>query len=169
MTESEILEKLKRIREYVEWQRGEIARLQAIIADDSGKATDRDDYSNEPEKIPLPTSALLASRTIVRPEKSLYEEPKVRNYTFARATKETAQKLEKFIRKCVPTEAGKAFLVQPETAAIYADISVKTKDTFMGILMGMSMKGKKLVVKADDRYFSNYTADQICSYLLQEI
>ena len=91
-----------------------------------------------------------------------------RNYQFAKTTIDTAQKFEKFIRRCVSHEGGKAFIVMPETAAIYADISVEVKDAFMNILMNNSIDGKKIAFKSEGRYFANFSADEICDYLLKE-
>lgn len=160
-TESDLLEKLKSIKLAIITLKDENNRLHEEI--------EKLRPAEQPSASSTLAAELIASRT-VRVAAPTHGAGTAKNYVFARATEETAQKFQKFIKKCIhATEAGKAFIVQPETAAIYADISVKTKDTFMGILMGMSLNGKKLVVKADDRYFANFSADDIIEYLLKEV
>lgn len=150
MNESELLKKLEKIKNVIYEQSKEIESLKKAIA--------------QKDVIKLKPNAALLSQSLIT------EEAAPINYVFARATKHTAQKFEKFIRKCVPNEANKPFLVMPETAAIYADISAKTKDSFMGILMGMSLENKKLITKTNnDKYITNFSADKICNYLLKEI
>lgn len=160
--ESDLLEKLKSIKLAIITLKDENNRLHEEI--------EKLRPTEQPSASSTLAAELIASRTVRVAAPATANAGTAKNYVFARATEETAQKFQKFIKKCIhATEAGKAFIVQPETAAIYADISVKTKDTFMGILMGMSLNGKKLVVKADDRYFANFSADDIIEYLLKEV
>ena len=165
MNESELLRKLEKIKITISDQSKEIENLKSIIAqkDDELNLIKRQRATVTTTSKPKENPALLSQNLIS-------EEAVPINYVFARATKHTAEKFEKFIRKCIPNEENKPFLVMPETAAIYVDISAKTKDMFMGILMGMSLENKKLITKtSDDKYIANFSADKICSYLLREI
>lgn len=164
MTEFELLNKLKEIKSAVVNQLKEIENLKNIIAQKDDELT-----SIKCQRATATTTSKPKQNPALLSQSLIAEEAVPINYVFARATKHTAEKFEKFIRKCIPNEDNKPFLVMPETAAIYADISVKTKDTFMGILMGMSLENKKLVIKTNDKYMTNFSADKICSYLLREI
>lgn len=158
INESVLLEKLKNWKAAIESRNNEIAHLNQVLAQ---KEEEILKLKSGAPQVPIP------QRQEVFSDEKIASHPK--NFVFARSTKETADKFEKFIRKCVSHEAGKAFIVMPETAAIYADISVKTKDNFMRILQNMSLDNKKLVIKSDGRYFANFAADEICAYLLKEI
>lgn len=171
MTESEVLEKLKKFKEAIQNKNSEILKLKELL-----RIREEELKKYNPNWTDVPSNGSLLSSNFQNSEivltstsKPKIDDNKPKNYVFARATKETASKLEKFIKKCISdTEAGKAFIAQPETAAIYADISVKTKETFLNILMNKSLNGKKLVLKVKDKYYANFTSKEICDYLLQE-
>lgn len=172
MTESEVLEKLKKFKEAIQNKNSEILKLKELL-----RIREEELKKYNPNWTDVPSNGNLLSSSFKNSEivltstsKPKFEnDNKPKNYVFARATKETASKLEKFIKKCISdTEAGKAFIAQPETGAIYADISVKTKETFLNILLTKSLNGKKLALKVKDKYYANFTSKEICDYLLQE-
>ena len=150
LNEAILIEKLKNYKLAIESRDEEIRRLNLLLATKDSEI-----------------KKLKPQQEIIKNNK----EEKLINYKFAKASKETAQKFEQFIRKCVSHEAKKPFIVMPETAMLYkdVDVSVKTKDNFMKILMNTSLDGVKLVFKSNGRYFANFNADDICNYLLKEI
>lgn len=91
----------------------------------------------------------------------------VEKYKFGGITKKAKEKYLQFIRKCVAAD-GEAFAMTPEAAAIQTDISSKTKDIFLSHLLRFTKDGKPLVVKIHNVYYSNFTADEIISFLFSK-
>lgn len=91
----------------------------------------------------------------------------VEKYKFGGITKKAKEKYLLFIRKCVAAD-GEAFAMTPEAAAIQTDISSKTKDIFLSHLLRFTKDGKPLVVKIHNVYYSNFTADEIISFLFSK-
>ncbi len=159
MEEIEILNELKKIKQILIDKNKEIEDLKKQLKEEIVKykpVSEDPIYNSVPIKNPQRVQVIVENKSPSR------------NYQFAKTTIDTAQKFEKFIRRCVSHEGGKAFIVMPETGAIYADISVEVKDAFMNILMNNSIDGKKIVFKSEGRYFANFSADEICDYLLKE-
>lgn len=159
MEEIEILNELKKIKQILIDKNKEIEDLKKQLKEEIVKYKP---VSEDPIYNSVPIKNSQRVQVIVE------NKSPSRNYQFAKTTIETAQKFEKFIRRCVSHEGGKAFIVMPETAAIYADISVEVKDAFMNILMNNCINGKKIAFKSEGRYFANFSADEICDYLLKE-
>lgn len=91
----------------------------------------------------------------------------VEKYKFGGITKKAKEKYLQFIKKCVVAE-GEAFAMTPEAAAIQTDISSKTKDIFLSHLLRFKKDGKPLAVKIHNVYYSNFTADEIISFLFSK-
>jgi hypothetical protein len=122
-------------------------------------------------EIPIPLPPEIVD---VIPEKQIQilttdnsDEKKTIRYRFGRTTPLIVEKLCTFIRACIDMPGE--FIKHPDEAALELRLNKRVKEVFLNHLASLKLGSKALIIKKDDQFISNFSANEIIEYATEII